>query len=295
MSSLRGQQEIPPEIAFSLRNVLHEIRVSRTFLMKSFSVKIKLVTRIVDYQNRLTGIFTRECMVKQSMGLKYDHNVLLANALANQIYLSLSVLLLLKQTLYGSARVLLRQFFEALIIAKYSEQDTSLTERWKANVEENIGVRRISVSRGVFRPLEKKGIDVSQLKETWNLLNLFTHSTRHAQQVLRVPIVEGSAGKEVEEWRERSHLIPNAEFTIDLLFVLLCMNYHLLIGHLGRKARGFFLGYSKDPLYFYKREKSLKNKHKILVDKFFEINKKNKGMNRILKKNIYQYRQNWIK
>lgn len=296
MPSLKQNKEIPPEIAFSLKNILREIRINRTVLIKNYSNKINLIMKMIDHQNRLNGIYTRECMVKRRLGLKYEHNVLLANTLFNQTYLSLSILILLKQTLYGSARILLRQFFEALLIAKYSEQDASLTEKWKANVEGKTNIKRISVNVDVLSKLEKKGIDVSELRKTWKLLNLFVHSTPQAQQILRVPIVErDSDGKEVEKWRESSYLMPNVEYTLDLLFLLLCMNFHLLISHLGRKARGYYFGYSKGPLNFYKRTKSLKNRHKLLVDKYFETNKKNRGINKLLKRNIWQYRQNWIK
>lgn len=223
------------------------------------------------------------------MGLKYESNGVLNNTLGNLPYLSLSIIHLTKSTLYGSARVVLRQFLEMLLIGKYSEYDKSLIELWESQTEDSSSSPRISVGRHVFRKMEKKGIDISELEKTWKQLCQFTHATRYAQQMLRVP----KNKEETTKWIKETHLIPNLHYTLDLFFMLLCMNYHLLTSHLGKKAYRWYFGYARDPFNSFEREKKLKNEIKILFKKYFEINKEYKGINKFLKKNIFQYRQKW--
>lgn len=69
--------------------------------------------------------------------------------------------------------------------------------------------------------------------------------------------------------------------------------FQLLIGHLGRKAYGWYFGYPKDPYNSYEKERSLKSECKSLFKQYFEINKKHKGPNKMLKKNIFEFRQSW--
>jgi hypothetical protein len=282
------------EKQFNLENISKEIEITREIIESYLSEKIGIITKIVDFQVRLTGIYLRECSIKQFMGLKYENNRALNNALGNMPYLSLSILYLTKSTLYGSARVLLRQFLEMLLIGKYGEYDKSLILLWESQVENNGRSPRISIQRHVFSKLEEQRIDISELKKTWKQLCQVTHATSYAQQVLRVPIADNSSYKEeITKWIEETNLIPNLHYTLDLFFMLLCMNYHLLIGHFGKKAYRWYLGYTRDPANFFEKEKKLKNEIKILFKKYFEINKRYRGINKILKKNIFQYKQKW--
>lgn len=281
------------EKQFNLENISKEIEITRKYIENLLSEKNNMITEIVDLQTRLTGIYLHECQIKQWMGLKYENNVVLNNALGNQPYISLSVLYLIKSGLYGSARVLLRQFLEMLLISKYSEYDKSLIELWELQTE-NSSSQRIKIQNHVFNKLEKKEIDISELKNTWRQLCQFTHATRYAQQIIRAPVVKDSPNvKEIVKWREGTYLIPNIHHTLDHFFMLLCMNYHLLIGHLGKKAYRWYFGYARDPTGSFEKEKMLKTRTKILIKKYFEINKKYKGINKLLKKNIFQYRQKW--
>ena len=96
-----------------------------------------ILTEVAQIQTKLFGIYTHEARIKEFMRLKYDRNYVLNNTLANLPYHNYSILLLIQNTFYGSARVLMRQFFEALIFAKYSEYDNKLIEKWEEirNVE----------------------------------------------------------------------------------------------------------------------------------------------------------------
>jgi hypothetical protein len=200
-----------------------------------------------------------------------------------------------KQTFFGSARVLLRQFFEGLLMAKYGEQDEVLVKKWGAIAEGKGTSAQVSLSRDVFVKLEGNEVNISELRKTWKSLNLFAHPTKYAQQVLRLPVVgeEDDEGT-IEKWRKGSNLLPNVEYTLDMHFMLLCMNFHLLTSHWGRKTRRWYFGYDKDPYGLHRREKILKSRLKDLVQKYFQVNKRNKGANELLKRNIRQYRQSWI-
>lgn len=288
------KKEMAIEKQFNLENISKEIEITRKIIENYLSEKIDIITKIVDFQVRLAGIYSHECFIKQSMGLKYESNRVLNNTFGNLPYLSLSILHLIKNTLYGSARVLLRQFLEMLLIGKCSEYDESLIELWESQTENSSSSPKIFVGRHVFRKLEEKGIDISELKKTWKELCQCTHATKYAQQMLRVPIVNNSSYKEeITKWIKETRLIPNLHYTLDLFFMLLCMNYHLLIGHLGKKAYRWYFGYTKDPLNSFEKEKKFKNEIKILFKKYFEINKEYRGINELLKKNIFQYRQKW--
>lgn len=288
------------ETEFNLASVVKELRGSSKIVANYSSDKIDLITNLVDCQIRLVGIYYSQARAKMHLDLSYDHNVLLANAVMNQPYQSLSILLLVKQTMFGSARALLRQFFEGVCIAKYSECDVAaLARKWQDVSEHGGPEESISLSNDVFRKLKTNGIDVSALKVTWKRLNLYTHSTKYAQQIPRVSPAKNLDDENDEERREKIkqwtelEVRANTEFTLDLHFMLLCMNYHLLTSHWGRKTRRWYFGYEKDPYGQYRREKQLKSKHKALVQKYFEINKRNKGANKELKLNIRQYRQSW--
>lgn len=290
----RQTREMVIEKQFNLENISKEMEITRKIIENYLSEKINIITNIVDFQVRLAGIYSRECSIKQYMGLKYESNYVLNNTLGNLPYLSLSILHLIKSTLYGSARVLLRQFLEMLLISKYSEYDKSLIELWESQTENSSSSLRISIGLHVFKKLKQKKIDISELEKTWKQLCQFTHATRYAQQMLRVPIVNNSSYKEeITKWIKETRLIPNLHYTLDLFFMLLCMNCHLLIGHLGKKAYRWYLGYIRDPLNSFEKEQKLKNEIKILFKKYFEINKEYRGINKILKKNIFQYRQKW--
>lgn len=298
MNNTYFERRMVIEDQFNLENISKEIEISKKLIRRILSNKIDILKEIVDSQTRLNGIYSQQCQIKQYMGLNYDNNVVLNNTLSNQTYQSLSIILLSENTLCGSARVLLRQFFEALLIAKYSDYDSSLIEVWKSKTEEKDFKTEISLSKHVLRKIEEKGKDISGLRKTWNQLNNFTHPTRYAQQLIRIPLVKSNANKkEMKEnftkWIYGSNLIPDTHLTLDLLFMLLCMNYHLLIGHLGRKAYRCDFGYPKDSFKSFINEKALKEKTKRLFKKYFEINKEYKGVNKILKRNIFEYKLSW--
>ncbi len=250
---------------------------------KVFSDKFRLINNLIDSLATLTDLYLKCIFMKQQLSLRYDDNVVMDNALLNQITLNYSIIFLLENTFYGSARVLLRQFFEFLIIGKFSEYDDGrIVKKWgskSTNSRENI----INFSNDVLHKLDSK--DVSAIKEMWQELSNVSHPTRYAQQIpyfLSSDLHQESLDKNYR----------NMHYTLDLFFMLLCMNYHLLINW-GRKTRGWYLGYHKDPMNNWKLENEIKEKIKPAIREYFNINNKHKGVNSKLKKVIFQYRQNW--
>jgi len=217
------------------------------------------------------------------MGLAYKKNTVVNNALVMQPEISHSLIVLLENSFYGSSRVLLRQFFEYLIIGKFSEFDNgSIIQKWE-NKTETGREFDISLTNDILNKI-KNNRDVSQIESTWRILSTLSHPTKYAQQI---PTYLSS-----EDWMNNVNF-SNTHYTLDLFFMLLCMNYHLLISNWGKKSRGWYFGYHRDPMNSWVRENFLKDKIKITIKEYFEYNKRYKKINKDLKKTIFQYRQNW--
>jgi hypothetical protein len=271
------------------KNIEKEIATTKKVVAKIFAENISVIKQIAANQTRLTGIYVQEVDMKKKLAEIYEENIIVNNTLLNQPYWTYATLLLVENTLYGSARVLLRQFFESLLTAKYSEYDRSLIEKWEAKTEEKDLSKEIWLSKHVLKQLSQKNKTIKELENSWHRLSDLTHPTKYAQQVIRIPRNK----KQLIEWIVESDFIQNTHYTLDLLFMLLCMNNHLLITHLGRKARGWYFGYSQDWVGAFKREKLIKNRIKKLIKRYFEINAKYKTINQIIKRNISEYRRNW--
>lgn len=266
-------------------NKIHSrIKTQKQIDKKIFSIKFRLINDLIGDLSTLTELYLRRIFMKQRLHLVYGDNVVTNNSLLNQINLNYSIIHLLENTFYGSARVLLRQFFEFLIIGKFSEYDGGqIIKKWSNKSRENRD-NDISLSNDVLHKLDSK--DLSAVKEMWRELSDMSHPTRYAQQV---PYFLSS---DIHAESMDKHYC-NMHYTLDLFFMLLCMNYHLLISNWGRKSRGWYFGYHKDPMNNWKLENEIKAKIKTMIREYFDINKKHKGINSKLKKVIFQYRQNW--
>lgn len=275
---------------FNASNMQSEMRNSSRFLAKKFSRKMTILLKLLDNEIRLTGIYLNNIEIKKLIGSVYEDNIVVNNTLLNLPYLGNSIMLLTENTLYGSARVLLRQFFEYLILGKFSEFNREIIFKWKNKIEKD---RRydINLSNDALNKIPK---NVVKLKELWRELCEMTHPTKYAQQVPRFPASTGKKrNKEIQQTRKATNFEPDVHYTLDLLFVLLCMNYHLLISNWGRKSYRWYLGYYQDPMGIWKREKAIKSQSKALMHAYFIENKKFKNINGLFKRIIFEYRQNW--
>jgi hypothetical protein len=285
---------IPVEGQFRFRAIIKESRTNARALKEQFEYHFKTLREIVDCQSRLTGIFFHEVNLKRIQDFAYKDNLLLNNTLFNLPYRSFSILLLVENSMYGAARPILRQSFEQMIIAKQSELDSGLATRW--HNQDRIGAGE------VLARLKQNGKDISALSKFWDTLNRVTHPTREAMQPLLIP--QDSEPTEIEPWflrvphqsalhDQESLLIglsANSMFTLDMLYVILGMNLHLLVGHLGKKARGYFPS-THDPEDVSEHEKMLKRRARTLLSEYSDrIPVKARGY---FKRVVYQFRQDW--
>lgn len=172
-----------------------------------------------------------------------------------------------------------------MIVGKFSEFDGgNLLRKWELKIE-NDRTHDINLSRDVLSILKKKK-NIDHLQKIWSTLSDMSHPTSYAQQVPPVSTSDDPVG-----WMDQSY--KNMHYTLDLFFTFLCMNHHLLTAHWGRKTRGWYMGYYKDPSGLWKIEKNLKEKTKNIEKTYFQLNKKHQGPNAELKKIIFQYRQKW--
>lgn len=264
-----------------------EIRVSKKRINKLFQPKISILTKLAGYQWYLAGIYTQNILLKQRLGLSYIDNVLLNNVILTHGYWTFSILLLIRNTMYGSARPVLRQFFESLIIAKGSQYDDSITLKWSTRKEGKDKLNQISIERDIFQVVERRNKPIGELRATWADLNDMTHPTRWSQQTPRI----GTDMQEIAKEHDGTSFIPNVHFTLDLLFMNLCMYNHLLFSHYGRKAYRWYMGYPKDPLGVHKKEDRAKKKINEMIDNYYKTN--NPAINSWIKERIAEYRRDW--
>jgi hypothetical protein len=282
------------ELQFDLANISKEVEQVSKYVENRFSDKIMIISELIKCQTLLIGIYTNQINARVSAGSKYEHNIILTNTLLNFPYRALSTLLLVRNTFYGSARIICRQLLESMIIAKYSQYDRTLVHRWGAQHDKDLRRNRsteISLGRDVFRNLEIVGKGILELRRTWKDLCNATHATGFSQQRLRVPLV--TEGEEVNKWLRGTYFFENTDYTLDLLLALLAMNFHLIVGHYSRKAYRWYLGYLQDPLGSYVREKKLKDNCRNLFKEYFGLQGNRPSAKILWKRNIFQFKQSW--
>lgn len=267
------------------KKVLINIRNNKKLIKKVFERKIKLINKLIDSQTQLTSLFFQHLYIKDQLREVYKKNVVVDNALLSLTNLTYSIMTLLENSFYGSVRVLLRQYFEYLIVSKFSEfDDDNILKKWQAKSNDNTKFN-INLSHDILNKLTGKNI--SEIRKMWKILSDASHPTKYAQQVPFVLTSENSVS-----WIKENFL--NMHYTFDLYFMLVCMNYHLLISNWGRKSRRWYMGYDKDPVGDWKIEAKIKEEIKSTTKEYYENNKEYPVANKNIKKVISQYKQNWI-
>ncbi|MFA5412445.1 MAG: hypothetical protein WC350_03830 [Candidatus Micrarchaeia archaeon] len=248
---------------------------------KKFNKQILILTQLIKCQTTLTDMFLKHLYVKEHLGLSFRSNFLLTHSLLTQPMLSSSALLLVENGFYGSSRVLLRQNFEFLIISKYAELDNSIISRWKKKNEGKDRNNEINITNDVFNKLESK-VRVYHLKDSWVRLCDFCHATHFAQQPPLLPSFE----------KDSEH-IPNAWYTLDLIFMTIVMSLHLT-NILHTKARRFYLGYEEDPFGDYKKIRTMKKKIKKLISDYYMLNiSSNINTRKVIGPTIREFKARW--
>lgn len=274
---------------FGLHNLSSEIKTSSLVIERHYRKKLELLEKIVDCESRLCGIYFFEDVIHTSMDVGYVPNRILNNTVGSQAYRSISALLLVRNTFYGSARLVIRQFFEALVMAKWSILERTLVDRWALKDFAVGKENEINLTWDIFDKLKKRKRRVSELRKMWAVLSDYSHPTRYSQQPLRTPNAKNPA--EMAKFATESGLFPQTECTLDLLFVMLVMNYHLLAKHVGKMIRTHSPDFESDPESYHEHEAKLKLECDSLFDQYFRLN--DPGLNEELKKPINEYEQSW--
>lgn len=130
---------------------------------------------------------------------------LLFSTFHKNIFSSYAILVLTEDGLYGPARAILRNVFESLMIAKFSDTSENPEVMIKWDSMETVYFTN-SVLKKIVSP------DPCPFADMWNLLCNFTHATRSSGQVSMNP-----------EFNPDHH-----GFNLAVLNALLECNYHLL-------------------------------------------------------------------
>src|SRR5947209_4264010 len=120
------------------------------------------------------------------------------------------------------------------------------------------------------------------------------HATQFSQQFLRIPNAKDE--NEIRKVHRNTHFFENVEYTLDILFALIAMNFHLLLSLYGRKATAdkWSFRYFEDAHESYDHERKLKENCKQLLKQYFDLSNHNRGAIRLWKQNISEFRQSWV-
>ena len=266
-------------IKLSPKTVEKDMRSFERYVTKRFSRRLEIIQELADSQLDLTSLFLHHLRLKDWFGYGYSPNQILYNLLLNQPTMANSSLLLLKNGYFGSTRLIIRQNFEMLLIAKYAEIDPNLIKRWQSKKEGRDKTNDINLTSDVFNKLNPT-VKTDKLKEMWALLCSLSHATTFAQQpVINYPQKEATA---------------NWYHTLDLLFMTTQMSLHAT-NLLHTKARGFYHGYRRDPYGDYIKVNQTKDKIKRLITEYYLENKNEKVDSRkFIGPVITQYRSKWF-
>lgn len=265
-----------------MKNILRGLGISRRAIRERYSSKIALLARINECEVHLTSLYMLGFRMKQELHEKLDENFLLSNATLNMPYRYYSIMLLIKNSMFGGARDLMRQYLEELVIAKYSEVDKSITEKWDQD-------KPISFTRDVLNKM--KGKQANEIKAFWQELCRYSHATRFAMQPPLLPPVNDDVG-DVNGFIEET-LLPNIEYTLDMFFILTMMNFHLLTSHMGKRSHRWWFGYPHDPYGTSRRENELKQRVRETARTYLDSIVHDSYVRKHFAKMVYEYRQSW--
>jgi hypothetical protein len=173
----------------------------------AYSEIVNLIKSIFDAQQKIFKLYfwmTQADFHKNSLSKKILCAAHLKNM--NTIFSNIE---LTSYGLYGSSRILLRQIFEFLIIAKYSSltHDEKFIEHWQ-----NGG--QIGIGKQVFQKIKIK--EFEKIGKFWKILCDFNHATSLSNQI-------GLKYKYVKD-----EIV--GDFAI--ILILLNCNYHMLTQHI---------------------------------------------------------------
>lgn len=190
---------------FSAFKYLEEnITKNEKYISVNFNNTIEFIKEIFNLQYYLLQnhllVVAREPYVHED-----SFTSLVGTALLKNMYALYSACDLTTKGLVGSARVIMRNIYEFLIIAKYASlsNNKSFISKWKNGDD-------ISIQREIFQKVIHPNSD--EMKTFWKLMCQYTHSTVYSQQI------------DIN----CKNYIRDVELNFIYLRMLLEMNYHVL-------------------------------------------------------------------
>jgi hypothetical protein len=278
-TNLISNYKFNKSFARAIKNIQSK-NVEKTIVKKAISNQLIVLSNIIDLHLILIHKFQPLIKVKDNMGSVYPKNELIYYGLIMNYDINKSMILLIKNGLYGSARSLLRQSFELLLIIKYNFIDSSIFKKWSTKKDGKDSNNEISVTYNILTKLNKKNIMVTNLRDMYSQLCDYNHPTRYAQQL---PII-------IQNKENQNKIYANAQYTSDLIFMIQKMSLHL-INLFHSQTRGFYLGYNNDPFGCEREIKFIKNELK----KMYQLYPYNKKAFKKIKLNkvITEFKSSW--
>jgi len=253
---------------YSLFDILDKkINENITYNSTEYKNQLEQIKKMFDIQNYILFECAKIIEIEPYLN-EDDFTTLVKTALVKNMYSISSAIRLTIDGLVGSARIIMRNVFEFLLIAKYASisNDSTFITKWE-NGEE------ISLSRQIFRNITYPKSD--EIKRFWNMLCRYTHGTVYSQQI------------EID-----SKDIKN-DIKLNLLFIrmLLEMNYHVLNSHFTNDSISYYTNFY---ITNYSGEDSKIKVFKLYKDELRTLFKESKStMEKEPRKVIYDFKLKW--
>lgn len=196
---------------------------NRAKIDKDFADKLDRIHKIIDIQHQILNDFSMILAIGPIFGIDIGSaSTITFSASTKNLIAFISTLELLRSGLHGPGRVLLRQAFEALLMAKFCSvsQDSKIYELW---LEGKI----IRFAKDVIHRIAVP--DNTSLNNFWFHLCRYSHATTYSQQASL------DSGDEDER--------RGVELTLVFLDMLLECNYHLINIHFVTPSMKWHLAY----------------------------------------------------
>jgi hypothetical protein len=167
--------------------------------------------RLIDLQCNIASYFVAFIVNNSVLNRKKELNSILYSSFHKNIVSMYSAIKLSELGLYGPARPLLRNIFEWLLLAKFSNvaQSDSVLKAW-------YNQKPIFLSNSVFKKINSP--DTKPFEDMWSMLCEYTHASRSS--------IQGGIDSEDPE------ILEESIYNFLILNILLECNYHLLNTHM---------------------------------------------------------------
>lgn len=232
---------------------------SNKFIESKFETEIKRISECFDLQYELASHYLWLVYCPIGVQISPVNDIVMPCFHKSMISLA-SAFHLTRHGLWGSARPLIRNVFESLIIAKFCSVDNTseVFDKWIDGID-------LYLSNAVFKKIESPSID--EFKHFWGMMSDCTHSSVYSSQ----PTLEID-----------SHI---EDVSVNFVFIemMLECKYHLLISHMITPQMRYYQDAYKD--------KTRASELRKLLSKNYSIGKKSMGAGaRAL---IKDYRSTW--